>query len=71
MAQIYTQEVKILVAKMSEGDRLYIPEFCPIECVNILWKNVRFQGMPQTEAEQLIYKLLALPFLHISRLKSH
>ncbi|MBC6476133.1 MAG: type II toxin-antitoxin system VapC family toxin [Hormoscilla sp. GM102CHS1] len=58
----YTQEAKILVSKMSQGEQLYIPEFCLIECVNILWKNVRFQGMPQTEAERFIDELLALPF---------
>lgn len=41
---------------------MYIPEFCLIECVNVLWKKVRFQGLLQTNAEQLIDDLLVLPF---------
>jgi len=47
---------------MHQGDRLYIPEFCTSECVKVLWKNVRFQGLPQTDAEQFIDELLALTF---------
>lgn len=33
-----------------------------IECVNVLWTNVRFRGLPQTDAEQFTAQLLALPF---------
>jgi len=60
-ADTYTPQVRVLVDLMYQGDRLYIPEFCLIECVNVLWKKVRFQGLPQTDAEQLIDELLALP----------
>ncbi|MBO1346395.1 MAG: type II toxin-antitoxin system VapC family toxin [Hormoscilla sp. GUM202] len=58
----YTPEVRVLLERMHQGDLLYIPEFCLIECVNVFWKNVRFQGLPQTDAEQFIDELLALPF---------
>ncbi|MDF5732781.1 MAG: type II toxin-antitoxin system VapC family toxin [Rhizonema sp. PD38] len=34
----------------------------PTRCANVLWKQVRFQGMSQTEADQLLVELLALPF---------
>ncbi|WP_199330495.1 type II toxin-antitoxin system VapC family toxin [Microcoleus sp. FACHB-68] len=58
----YTPEVKVLFARMYQSDDLYVPEFCLLECVNVLWKKVRFQGLPQTDAEQFIHELLALPF---------
>ena len=61
-ADTYTPQVRVLVDRMYQGDRLYIPEFCIIECVNVFWKNVRFQGLPQTDAEQFIDELLALSF---------
>ncbi len=61
-ADTYTPQVQFLVDRMYQGDRLYIPEFGLIECVNVLWKKVRFQGLLQTNAEQLIDELLVLPF---------
>ena len=47
---------------MYQGEQLYIPEFCLLECVNVLWKEVRFQGLPQAQAEQMVHELLALSF---------
>lgn len=69
----YTAEVSILLARLLQGELLYIPEFCLLECVNVLWKAVRFRGMPQSLAEQLIYELLALPFeiVSVSNLLPH
>lgn len=58
----YTAEASVLLTRLDEGDELYIPEFSLIECVNILWKAVRFRGMPQTLAEQFVDELLALQF---------
>jgi predicted nucleic acid-binding protein len=40
---------------------LLAPEFAPHECVNVLWKQVRFHGMPLDQAEALVDDLLALP----------
>ncbi len=62
IAQVYTPEARILVARMYQSEQLYIPEFCLLECVNVLWKTVRFQGLPQVQAEQMVHELLALPF---------
>ncbi|MCL1469263.1 type II toxin-antitoxin system VapC family toxin [Argonema antarcticum] len=62
LTETYTPEVRVLVAGMSGDNRLYIPEFCPIECVNVLWSNVRFRGLIQTDAEQFVIDLLDLPF---------
>ena len=40
---------------------LHMPEFGRIECANVLWKRVRFHGMPAAQAEALIADLIALP----------
>ncbi|UBF24989.1 type II toxin-antitoxin system VapC family toxin [Kovacikia minuta CCNUW1] len=47
---------------IAQGDRLYIPEFCLLECTNVLWKHVRFDGLPQADAVEIITDLLKLPF---------
>lgn len=62
IAQTYTLESRVLVARLYQGDQLHIPEFCLLECVNVLWKEVRFRGLLETNAEQMIAELLALPF---------
>ena len=58
----YTPQVSILLNRLNQGERLYVPEFCLLECANVLWKQVRFQSMPRTEAAQLLIELLALQF---------
>lgn len=62
ITQPYTPQAKALVERLYQGERLCVPEFCLLECANVLWKQVRFHGVLQTEAEQLIVELLALPF---------
>lgn len=60
--ETYTPQARVLLAQMNQGYQLHVPEFCLLECTNVLWKQVRFQGMSQTEAERLLVELLALPF---------
>ncbi len=62
IAQAQTAEARRLVAQMYGGDMLHIPEFCFLECANVLWKQVRFHGLSQLNAEQIIQELLRLPF---------
>lgn len=62
LTESYTSYAIVLVQQLQQGIQLFIPEFCLLECANVLWKQVHFQGMPQTEAEQLLVELLALPF---------
>jgi predicted nucleic acid-binding protein len=45
----------------SEPDILYAPEFCLVECTNILWKHVRFHGMPINTARKAVEALSNLP----------
>jgi predicted nucleic acid-binding protein len=66
----YTPHVRALFGSLMLNT-LYIPEFCLLECVNVLWKQVRFHNMPSADAEQLINNLLALPLriVPVSRLR--
>lgn len=57
----YTEHVKVLFRQLLTGNRLIIPEFCLLECTNVIWKQVRFQGMPQDQADNLVHDLNALP----------
>jgi predicted nucleic acid-binding protein len=54
-------QVKVLFDQMISGTELIVPEFCRLECTNVLWKQVRFQGMPADVAEGLLVQLIALP----------
>ncbi len=40
---------------------LWVPEFCFAECANVLWKAVRFQGMPPQRAAELVRDLGVAP----------
>jgi predicted nucleic acid-binding protein len=57
----FTPQVKVLFSQLQTGVELVIPEFCLLECTNVFWKQVRFQGMPVSEAESLTSDLLAVP----------
>ncbi len=59
IAQAYTPEARVLIARMYQTKQLYIPEIFLLECVNLLCKEVRFRGLPQTQAEQIAHKLAA------------
>jgi len=61
IVEVNTPQVRRLFAEMTQGTTLVVPEFCLLECANVLWKQVRFQGMPQSTAERLLTDLLALP----------
>jgi predicted nucleic acid-binding protein len=53
-ASVVIQElIEDTYSLQARADRLHVPEFCLLECTNVLWKQVRFHGMPGSEAEQL------------------
>ncbi len=58
----YTKQARALFGQLTEPDQLHVPEFCLLECANVLWKQVRFQGMPRNEADILLGELVRLPF---------
>lgn len=66
ISQTYTPQARVLIARMYSGDDLYIPEFSLLECANVLWKEVRFRGLSQTNAAEIIAELLKLPFQIVS-----
>lgn len=41
--------------------RLYVPEFCLLECANVIWKQIRFNNLTIMEAESLVDDLIKLP----------
>ncbi len=57
----FTPHVDILFARFKDSAALWVPEFCRLECVNVLWKQVRFRSMPQAQAESAIEDFNALP----------
>lgn len=58
----YTGNARALIRDVLPAQPLYIPEFARLECVNVLWKYVRFSGLPLQDATHLVADLLALPF---------
>ncbi|MEO1095860.1 MAG: type II toxin-antitoxin system VapC family toxin [Cyanobacteria bacterium J06638_28] len=63
ITQIHTIPIRTLIARLYQGiDQLIIPEFCLLECTNVLWKEVRFQGLPADQADALVKELLTLKF---------
>lgn len=61
----YTAHAQALFRQALAGDQFFVPEFCLLECTNVLWKQVRFQGMPAGQAKQLLRDLRALPLKRI------
>jgi predicted nucleic acid-binding protein len=61
IVESHTPYVIELFYGIIQGDELIVPEFCLMECANVLWKHVRFQGMSQSNAESLIANLTSLP----------
>lgn len=61
----YTANATAMFHQLQASSRLLVPEFCRLECVNVIWKHVRFQGMTQSHAEQLVKDLLALPLQNV------
>jgi predicted nucleic acid-binding protein len=59
--QPYTPNAQVLFRQAPNPHQLIVPEFCLLECTNVLWKQVRFFGLPQFQAEQLVKGLRALP----------
>src|SRR5258708_6704912 len=60
-----TARVQTLLTRLENDppDEFHIPDFCLLECTNILWKRVRFHGMPVMQAKQAVEDLRVLPLL--------
>lgn len=65
-----TAGVQAFFNQMTDADRLTVPEFCLMECTNVIWKQVRFGGMARNDAEMLLrvlrtLKLRRVPIKHL------
>ncbi len=56
----HTAQVRHFFDGLSAADLLTAPEFCLLECTNVIWKQVRFSGMPKTTANNLLSVVRAL-----------
>ena len=56
----YTPNVQGFFNQITAADRLTVPEFCLLECTNVIWKQVRFSGMSRTDVEELLRVLRTL-----------
>jgi predicted nucleic acid-binding protein len=66
ITDVHTPAVKVLFNNLVDSkDELWVPEFCLLECANVLWKQVRFGGLPDDQALRLIRDLVVLP-LHVT-----
>lgn len=61
----YTPNARALFDQAAPGDRLIVPDFCLLECTNVLWKQVRFQGMTADQAHALLKHLRKLPLTRV------
>jgi len=64
----YTPQVQIFFNRVSAADQLIVPEFCLLECTNVIWKQVRFNGMTSQDAKKLLGDLRTLK-LHRAPMK--
>ncbi|MBZ0275661.1 MAG: type II toxin-antitoxin system VapC family toxin [Anaerolineae bacterium] len=61
----YTPNARTLFNQATPNDRFIVPEFCLLECANVLWKQVRFNEMPVVQAEALLRHLKKLPLTRV------
>lgn len=57
----YTPNAQAFFSAMTDLDRLIVPEFTWVECTNVIWEHLRFQGMTKPQARQLLTDLMRLP----------
>jgi predicted nucleic acid-binding protein len=56
----YTPNAQAFFNQITDIDRLTVPEFCLLECTNVIWKQVRFSGLSRNDAEALLRVLSTL-----------
>ena len=61
----FTPNARALFTQATSNDRFIVPEFCLLECTNVLWKQVRFNGMPVDLAQALLKHLKKLPLIRV------
>jgi predicted nucleic acid-binding protein len=65
----HTNHVLAMLNQLTNPDTivLHTSEFSILECTNILWKKVRFEGMPAETAQKAVRDLTELPItIHLA-----
>jgi predicted nucleic acid-binding protein len=57
----WTIDIRAFIDKLTADDQVFVPEFCLLECTNVIWKHTRFNGMPQAVAEDVLNVLQSMP----------
>ena len=57
----YTANARALFLGLTQNDKIHVPEFCLLECANVLWKQVRFNNVTLADAKTLLQDLQMLP----------
>lgn len=60
VTDVHTANVDALFEVIGSEINAHIPEFCLIECVNVIWKQVRFNNVPASVAMEQVENLQAL-----------
>jgi predicted nucleic acid-binding protein len=70
IAGSYTPNAQAFFNQVTAADHLVVPEFCLLECTNVVWKQVRFSGLSRGDAQTLVrvlrmLKLRRAPMKHL------
>lgn len=59
----HSEDVLAFLRQLERPNKLelHVPEFCLLECTNVIWKHVRLHGMPVEYARQAVQQLMQLP----------
>lgn len=65
LTQVYVRESQTdallaLLDQVPDEIELHIPEFCLVECANVLWKHAWLHGMPVESAQKAVENLSEL-----------
>ncbi len=58
----HTTKASAFFQTLKDGDQVLVTTFTRVECLNVLWKHVRFHRLPEERARQLIIDLKKMPF---------
>jgi predicted nucleic acid-binding protein len=56
----YTPHAQAFFSQIEDDDKLDVPEFCLLECTNVIWKQARFGNMSGEIAGELLTELRKL-----------
>ena len=60
IADTHTANIDVLFDAVGDTVTIYVPEFCLLECANVLWKQVRFNNVSPARATEHVKDLQAL-----------